>query len=108
MLLGQLARLGANLIGQQDLSTGWRPQAVLRDLEAALVGDFEPANLLDAVAPELHSQRMLFGRREDVDDAATDRELAPSLHHVHAGVSDTREPAYDVVEVGLVTHAQLE
>src|SRR3954447_10529891 len=108
MLLGQLARLRAHLVGQQDLSTGWRPQAVLGDLEAALVGDFEPANLLDAVAPELNPQRMFFGRWEDVHDAATDRELAASLDHVHTGVSDTREPAYDVVEVGLVTHAQLE
>src|SRR4051795_6484289 len=108
MLLGQLARFLAHLVGQQDLSTGRRPQAVLGDLEAALVGDFEPANLLDAVTPELDPQWMFFGRWEDVDDAATDRELPASLDHVHPGVRDTREPPYDVVEVGLITHAQLE
>src|SRR3954470_6932874 len=108
MLLGQLARLRAHLVGQQDLSTGWRPETVLGDLEAALVGDLEPANLFDAVAPELHSQRMLFGWWEHVDDPATHGELPASLDHVHPGVRDTREPAYDVVEVGLVAHPQLE
>src|SRR4051794_39584688 len=108
MLLGQLAGPGAHVVGQQDLATRWGPQAVLGDLEAALVRDFEPAHLLDAVAPELHSQRMLFGRREDIDDAATDGELAAALDHVHPRVRDTGEPAYDVVEVGLVTHAKLQ
>jgi hypothetical protein len=34
-------------IGEQHLAAGWRPQPVLGDLQAALVGDLEPADLLD-------------------------------------------------------------
>ena len=56
------------------------------------------ADLLDVVAPELHPQRVLLGRREDVDDAAADGELAAPLDQVDAGVRRVRQPAYDVLE----------
>ena len=52
------------------------------DLQGALVGDLERADLLDLVAPELQPQRVLLGRREDVDDAAAHRELTAPLDQV--------------------------
>ena len=66
------------------------------------------ADLLDVVAPELHPQRVLLGRREDVDDAAADRELAAPLDQVDPGVRRGREPAYDVLERRRVARRQLD
>ena len=74
------------LVGQQQLAAGRRPQAVLGDLQGALVGDLEVADLLDVVAPELDPQRVLLGRREDVEDAAAHRELAALLDQFDPGV----------------------
>ncbi len=56
------------------------------DLEAALVGYLEPADLLDGVAPELDSHGVLLGRWEDVEDTAADSELTATLDQVGAGV----------------------
>ena len=72
------------------------------DLERALVGDLEPADLLDGVAPELQPQRVLLGGREDVEDAATHGELAAALDEVGAGVGGRREVLDDPLEGGLV------
>ena len=77
-------------------------------LEGALVGDRERPDLLDLVAPELHPQRVLLGGREDVDDAAADRELAALLHEVDPGVRRAGEPSHDVVELDLVTDRELD
>ncbi len=77
-------------------------------LEGALVGDREGADLLDVVAPELHPQRVLLGRREDVDDAAADRELAALLDQVDAGVRRVGQPAYDVLERRGVARRELD
>ena len=49
------------------------------------------ADLLDVVAPELHPQRVLLGRREDVEDAAAHGELAALLDQVDAGVRRVRQ-----------------
>ena len=58
------------------------------DLERALVGHAEVADLLDVVAPELHPQGVLLRRREHVEDPATDGELATLLDQVGRGVAD--------------------
>ena len=93
----ELGRPLPDLVGEQQLATRRRPEP-LDLLQGALVGDREGADLLDVVAPELHAQRVFLGRREDVDDAAADRELAAPLDQVDAGVRRGREPAYDVLE----------
>ena len=90
------------VVGEQDLAAGRRPQAVLGDLEAALVGDLEPADLLDRVAPELDPDRVLLGRREDVEDAAAHGELAAPLDQVGAGVGRRGERLDDVLQRALV------
>ena len=87
-----------DLVGEQQLAARRRPQPVLGDLEAALVGDLEPAHLLDGVAPELDPQRVLLGRREDVEDAAAHGELAALLDQVDPGVRRVREPLDGVVQ----------
>ena len=114
-LVGQLDQLrvrlaerggpAAYLVGEQQLAARRRPQP-LDLVEGALVGDREAADLLDVVAPELHAQRVLLGRREDVDDAAADRELAALLDQVDPGVRRVGQPAYDVVERRGVTGAR--
>ena len=88
----------AHGVGEQQLAAGRRPQAVLGDLEGALVGDLEPADLLDRVAPELQAQRVLLGGREDVEDAAAHGELAAALDEVGAGVGGRREGLDDLLE----------
>ena len=103
---GQLGgeRLGAlaHLRGEQQLAARRRPQPVLGDLEAALVGDLEPADLLDRVAPELDAQRVLLGRREHVEDAAAHREVPAPLDEVGACVGGVGEGLDDLVEGALV------
>ena len=89
-----------HLVGQQQLAAGRRPQAVLGDLQRALVGDLEVADLLDVVAPELHPQRVLLGRREDVQDAAAHGELAALLDQLDPGVRGGRQAVDDVAQVG--------
>ena len=88
----------ADRVGQQDLAAGRGPQPVLGDLEAALVGDLEPADLLDRVAPELDADRVVLGGREDVEDAAAHGELAAPLDQVGAGVGRGREVLDDLLE----------
>ena len=85
--LQQLGRPGPHSVGQQQLAARRRPQPVLGDLERALVGDLEVADLLDLVAPELDPQRVLLGRREDVEDAAAHGEVAALLDQLDAGVA---------------------
>ena len=104
VLLAELPRAPADLVGEQQLAARRRPQPVDR-LVGALVGDREAADLLDVVAPELHPQRVLLGGREDVDDAAADRELAAPLDQVDAGVRRVGQPLHDVLHRrGLAGH----
>src|SRR3954471_15660378 len=102
------ARPLADLVGEQQLATRRRPESVLVDLEAALVGDLEPAHLFDGVTPELHPQWVFLGRREDVEDAAADSELPTPLDHVDARVGDAREAPYDVIEVDVIARTQAD
>ena len=92
----------AHGVGEQQLAARRRPQPVLGDLERALVGDLEPADLLDVVAQELHAQRVLLGGREDVEDAAAHGELAAPLDQVDAGVGGRRRAPRRPARVGLV------
>jgi hypothetical protein len=96
-----------DLVGEQQLAAGRGPEP-LHLVEGALVGDGEGADLLDVVAPELHPQGVLLGRREDVDDAAAHRELAALLHEVDARVRRGGEAPYDVLERRGVTGHQLD
>ncbi len=103
----ELGGAAAYVLGEQQLAARRRPQPLHR-LERALVGDGEGADLLDVVAPELHAQRVLLGRREDVDDAAAHRELAAPLDHVDAGVRRVGEAADDVLQRLGVARRQLD
>ena len=106
VLLAQLGRTSSDLVGEQQLATRRSPEPV-DGLEGPLVGDREAADLVHVVAPELHAERVLLGRREDVDDAAADRELTAFLDQVDAGVRRVREPTYDVLERGRVCPARV-
>ena len=104
VLLAELPRAAAYVVGEQQLTARRRPEPVHR-LVGALVGDREAADLLDVVAPELHPQRVLLGGREDVDDAASDRELTAPLDQVDPGVRRVGEPLHDVLHRrGLAGH----
>ena len=100
--VGELGGPGAHRVGEQQLAARWRPQAVLGDLEGALVGDLEPADLLDRVTPELQAQGVLLGGREDVEDAPAHGELAAPLDEVGAGVGSAREVLDDLLERAFV------
>ena len=94
---GQLGGPGPDLVGEQQLAARRRPQ-VVDGVERALVGHGEAADLLDVVAPELDSQRMLLGGREDVDDAAAHRELTAPLDQVDAHVGGRGQVAHQPLE----------
>ncbi len=108
MLLGERGGPLPHLVGQQQLTARRRPQAVFGDLQGPLVGDLEVADLLDVVAPELHPQGVLLGRREDIQDAAADRELAALLDQLDARVRGRRQAVDDLFEVGALAGAQTD
>ena len=105
--LAELPGPSADVVGQQQLTAGRCPEP-LDLLQRALVGHREGADLLDLVAPELHAQGVFLGRREDVDDASADGELATLLDQVDARVGGVGQAAYDVVERRLVTRRELD
>ena len=55
------------------------------------------AHRLDLVAEELEAERLAAGGREDVDDPAADRELAPLLGSLDALVARERESLRQVI-----------
>ncbi len=106
MALAELGRTPAHVVGEEELAARRRPEPV--DLvEGALVGDRERPDLVDVVAPELHAQRVLLGRREDVDDAAAHGELATPLDQVDTGVRRVGQSADDVLERSGVARGEL-
>ncbi len=117
MLAQQRRRAGAHGRGQHHLPARRRPHPGGGDLQRALVGDLEVPDLLDLVAPELHPQRVLLGRREHVEDAAADGEVTAlvdqfgpgvagrhqrldDLGQLAAGVADRDADRFQVSEVG--------
>ena len=105
--LAQGGRATAYVVGEQELTARRRPQP-LGLVDGALVGDREGADLLDLVAPELHPDRVLLGRREHVDQPAADRELAALLDQVDPGVRRVGQAPGHVVEVGGLADDQLD
>jgi len=99
------AGAGAHGVGEEQLAGGWRPEAV-HGVHGALVGHGEGADLVHGVPEELHAERVRLGGREDVEEAATDGELAAALHHVHAGVGGVGKAALDVPHVRLIPGAE--
>ena len=85
-LLDELGRPRPHRRGEQQLATRRGPQPMFDDLQRTLVGDPEPPDLLDRVAPELDPHRVLVGRGEDIEQPAPDGELAALLDQVGAGV----------------------
>ncbi|CAL9555377.1 hypothetical protein SUDANB151_04500 [Streptomyces sp. enrichment culture] len=106
VVLGEGGGTLAHVLGQQQLTAGRGPQAVLGDLQGALVGDLEVTDLLDVVAPELDPQRVLLGRREDVQDAAAHGELAALLDQLDARVRGRGQGLDDLFQVGALSGAQ--
>ena len=77
-----------------------------RVAQRTLVGHGERADVLHLVAEELDPQRVLLGRREDVENAAADGEFAAPLDHLDPRVRELDELADDVFEVHLIAGAQ--
>jgi hypothetical protein len=98
-------RGGAHPLGEQELPARWCMQLV-SGRQGALIGDRERADLGDLIAPELHPQRMVGGGREDIDNAAADRELTTPVDHVDPGVGQVRQPSQHTVEVVHLPDAQ--
>ncbi len=96
----------AHLRGEEQLAARRRPQAVGGDLDAALVGDLEEADLLDLVAEELDADRVLLGGREDVEHPAADGEFAAPLDEIGPRVGSGGERVDDVGERPLLPLAQ--
>ena len=67
--------------------------------ERALGEHREAAHRVDLVPEQVDPDRLLLGRRVDVEDAATHRELAPLLDLVGPVVAGVGEQKRDVVEV---------
>ncbi len=107
--VGKLSRARQHLRRQQQLAARRCPQSAPgREIvaETALIGGLEDADLLDLVAEEFDPQRVIFGRREDVEDAAAHRDLAAPLDQIDPGVAGTDQPRDDVIELGDITDLQ--
>ena len=88
-----------NGFAQKQFATGRELRRIQWVADAPLVGDGEVAELLDLVAEELDAHGMLGDRREDVEDAAANRELAAAGDHIDARVCEVDELAPDGGEV---------
>ena len=89
-------------IGEQQLSTrfGCDPLQLLTG--GALIGHREGPDLGHLVAKEVDAHGLFGGGREDVDDAATHRELAASLHQVDAVVGGVHQRFQQVGEIAFL------
>ena len=76
--------------------------------ERALGERREPAQRLDLVAEQVDAHGPVLGRREQVEQAAADRELAAVLHLVDAFVAGRHEVGRGLVEIHQVPGAQRE
>ena len=99
--LGQLAVLGRQLGGGRDLDR-------VGVAERALGERGEPAQRLDLDVEQVDAHRAVLGRREDVEQAAADRELAAVLDLVDALVAGGDEVVRGLVEVEQVADAERE
>ena len=96
-----LAVLGAQLGGGRDLQLGQLGQRALREGR-------ELAQRLDLDVEEVDADRVVGGRRVDVEDPTADRELAAVVDLVDALVAGGDEVGGDLVEVEQVADAQPE
>ncbi len=85
--------------GEEEFAARQERHALHDAGERALVGDGERTDGVDLVAEELHTQRVVGRRREDVEDAAADGELAATRHHVHAVIGQLHETHRHALEV---------
>ena len=99
--LGQLAVLDRELGGGRDLD-------LLDVAERALRERREPAQRLDLDVEHVDPHGALLGRREDVEQAAAQRELAALLDLLDALVAGADERRGALVEVEQLAHAQRE
>ena len=99
--LGQLAVLGGELGRRRDLDR-------VGLAERALGERREPAQRVDLDVEQVDADRLVLGRRVDVEDAAADRELAAVVDLVDALVAARDKVGGDLVEVEQVALAQPE
>jgi hypothetical protein len=77
-------------------------------MERALRERRERPDLLDLVAEELDPERLASRRREDVDEAAADRDLPAFLGPLDAVVAGEREVLHDCVDAGLLARPKAQ
>ena len=107
-LVAQLPRPLAHGLGEQQLAAGGQFDGGDVTGQRPLIGDRERADLVDLVAEELDAVRVVGDRREDVEDAAAHRELAPARHHVDPVVRQFDQPGGDLREiVAALAHRQV-
>ncbi len=101
VLRQQGASASADRVGERQFATRRREQAVRQRLQGALIGHCEGADLVHLVAEELQAHRVRLGRREHVQDAAAQSELAAPLHQIGTGVADAHQLAGQLGRIGL-------
>ena len=97
---GEFLRGGLHVVVDKQCTT--REDIQLVDLylrDRALVSDGKGAQVGDLVTPELDTYRQLFGRRENIDDAATHGKLATPADHVHMRIAVMHQPLNQVLAV---------
>ena len=92
-------------LAQVGLALGRRiDDGVVDGVQRPLGERREGSHLLDLVAVELDAERLAAGRREDVDNAAANGELAALLGTLDPFVAGQRERLREAVEPGLVAY----
>ncbi len=89
-------RVGHQLAAAEELHGGDR-------LGGPLVGDVEAGQPVDLVPPQVDAHGLVGRRREDVDDPATDGQLAAVLDHGLAPVAQRHQLGHQVVHHHPVT-----
>ena len=103
----RLALLPVPVLDEVEPPLGRRVDHRLRDrVQRALGERRERADRLDLVAEELDAQRLAARRREDVEDAAADRELAALVGPLGPLVARERELLGEPVDARLVAERE--
>ena len=105
-LADQAAGAVADRVGQLHFTAGRGPDRPQPVAVGPLVGRMELADRVDLVSEELDAHRMRRRRREHVEQAATDGELAAVHHQIDTGVRVLHQPGGGLLQRQLLVHRE--
>ena len=103
--VAQQFRAVANVGGQRNFAHRQALNPRNRQ-QRPLIGDRKFTHVVDFVAKEIHANRVVCQRREDIQNSTTHRNLATAGHHVDTLIPGLEQAAGRPQQVGTTAHRQ--